>query len=947
MKKLRILGIALFVFGFVACSSISAPASKGISGKTLLVQDPLVTEGKLKNGMTWLVMKNAEPANRIYLRLAVKAGAILEDDDQKGVAHFVEHMAFNGTEHFAKNELVDYFESIGMSFGPEINAYTGFDETVYMLEIPADDPDILEKSLLVLKDWASALSFDQEELDKERGVVLEEWRLGRGAGGRVQDKQIPFLFNGSRYASRLPIGDPEIIKTVTRKRVTDFYKKWYRPEMMSIILVGDADPLVMKEAIQVSLGAIPASKSPQKRPEYAISPQKNPALLVIRDPEIAYTTIQVMEQQGASATKTVDGLRKEIVSELAFSIFNNRLSEKTLVADPLILGAQAGLERIAKPTKFSFLGMVPSNSNFIPAFRQLIKELIRIEKFGVTEAELQRGKQSVLDSIKQTWLDKDKINSGARAGEMVQAVLYGDTMISIQNRYDLYTAIVPQITQADILKTVDSWYTGRGKLLLVTAPDTAADIPADPVLMSEWLRWEPAAPVTAYTENNLDRPLYETPASGSAGTAGPAGSVVKTESVSKNGIQQWILSNGARVIVYPTKFKENEILFSAFSKGGSSLVSDEDFPSAAVASSFAQMSGLNGFSATDLQKKLAGKTVSGGTWIDESFEGLYGSASVTELETLFQLINLEFTKPYFTSDAYEALMAQLTTVARSRKNEPEEVFSDLKTSLLYGSNVRRSNLTEALVAGVKQDAAEKTYLERFSDAGDFTFVFVGSFDEAKLKAFAETYLAALPSTGKKEEARSLGIAFPSGITAENLNMGLDPKSRVFFAFGGKPVIGQWEHELFQSMTSLLDIRLREIIREDMSGSYGVRVRGSLTGYPEPSYEITVEFGCEPGREESLSAAVLEQIRWLENAPVPETYLTKLRENFRRSQEEGLKNNQFWMGNIVTLLMQGRPLDEIDSSRAVVPLITGVKMQEMVKKYLNTENFVKAYLMPKK
>lgn len=941
MKKLLLLCTIALSLLLVACTSVSTPQPSTVEAGAL-TGDSAVTRGVLDNGMGYLILKNGEPANRLFLRLAVKVGSILEDDDQKGIAHLVEHMAFNGTKNFAKNELIDYFESIGMSFGPEINAYTGFDETVYMLEIPADDPAILQKSLLVMQDWASALTFDQTELDKERGVVIEEWRLGRGANGRVQDGQIPFIFNGSRYGQRLPIGDPSTIKTITRDRVLDFYTKWYRPDLMSIIIVGDADPAVLQDAVKKSLGTIPGSKNPPLRPEFPLVPQKDPSVLVIRDPEISYTTIQILEQYPVSQLNKAGDLRTKIVQNMAFSIFNQRLAEKTLLANPQMLAAQAGLQRIAKPTEFSFVGMVPSNGNFTQAFKQLLEELDRMETFGVTTAELAREKQSSLDSIEQVWLNRDKIASASRAGALVQEVLYGETMISLKDRYELYKTLVPQISLQEISRVIDGWYTGRGKLLFVTANEKATDIPSDSELLSLWQNWKSETPLTAYTENNLDRPLFDPSQQPQA-----AGKVTKEEMVSKTGIKQWTLSNGAKVLLYPSTFKANEILFSAYSKGGNSLVPDAEFPSALIATSFGQMSGLNGFTAVDLQKKLAGKTVSGGTWMDESWEGLYGSSSVADLETLFQIINLGFTKPHFSSDAYQALIAQLKTVAESRLNDPSEVFSDLKKKLLYASHPRKANLSQAMVEAMDQATAERAYRSRFADAGDFTFVFVGSFDEKQLKSLAETYLAVLPGKGSKEEARPLSLAFPVGITGDTLSRGIDQQSRVFLGFGGKPVIAPGDYELFDALASLLDIRLRETIREDLSGSYGVQVGAFLSGYPEPSFEINIEFGCEPGREESLAKAVIDQLLLLQSTEVPETYITKLRENVKRSHEEGLRNNQFWMGRIMTLSMQGRKLDEITATAEVMSSITAASLKAAANKYLNTTNYVKAILMPQK
>jgi zinc protease len=936
MKKIRFLyALAAAALLLAACASSPRAASSGGP----LPTDSNIHSGKLANGMSWFVAKNSEPGNRLFLRLAVKAGSSLEDNDQRGIAHLVEHMCFNGTEHFAKDSLVDYFESIGMKFGPEVNAYTSFDETVYELEIPADDPVILEKSLLVLHDWASSVSFDQDELDKERGVVIEEWRLGRGASGRVEDKEIPFLLNGSRYGERQPIGDPEIIKTVTRARVLDFYKKWYRPDLMSVVIVGDADPVMLSRRIETVMGSIPAAAKPAARPAWKVALQKEPSALVIRDPEIQYTTVQLMEQYPSDRLRTESDLRAKIARIIAYGAFNARLSEKIHAADPVLLAGRAGIRRLVAPTQFSYTGMVPVNGKFDAGLDQTLEELARFEKYGVTDAELERAKGDILDSVKQMWLDREKYHSANYIDGIMQSILYAEPPLSIQDEYDLYNKIVPTITAKEVGESIRKWYTGTGKLLLVTAPENAQDVPDGKTLLAQWQNWKPKTELAAYAEHGLERPLVsEIPV---------PGKIVKEEKIAASGIKQWTLSNGARVLVYPTAFKTNEILFSAWSKGGSSLSAEKDYPSAAVATSYARMSGLNGFSATDLQKKLSGKTVSAGPWIDESWEGLYGSSSAKDMETLLQLVNLDFTAPSFTDEGWKTLSGQLNTVAESRANNPDEMFADLSAKLLYGDSVRHSNLTPSLVARMDRAKAEAAYRARYADAGDFTFAFVGSVDEAKLKGFVETWLASLPSSGKKEEAADVAVPFPSGQRDGSINMGIEQKARVMIAFGGSQKIASGDLELFDMMCSVLEIKLRETIREDMSGSYGVQVQGSIVNYPAPHYEIRIEFGCDPARTDELSKAVLDQVKWMQGAPVDEKYVTKMRETYKRSQEEGLKNNEFWIREISSRSMTGRSLDGITATDAVLAQITGERFRDMARAYFSADNYVRATLLPKK
>ena len=941
MKKIRFLhalAAAALLFASCVSSPVQGAAGTGTSGGQLPA-DPGIRSGKLDNGMNWFVAKNSEPGNRLFLRLVVKAGSSLEDNDQRGIAHLVEHMCFNGTEHFAKDSLVDYFESIGMKFGPEVNAYTSFDETVYELEIPADDPVILEKSLLVLHDWASSVSFDQAELDKERGVVIEEWRLGRGASGRVEDKEVPFLLNGSRYGERQPIGDPEIVKTVSRQRVLDFYKKWYRPDLMSVVIVGDADPVMLSRRIETVMGAIPAAAKEEARPAWNVTPQKDPSALVIRDPEIQYTTVQLMEQYPSEKVSTVAALRAELVRNISYGVFNARLAEKIHEADPVLLAGRVGIRRLVDPTYFNYTGMVPVTGKFDAALDQTLEELARFEKYGVTDAELDRAKVDILDSVKQMWLDREKRHSANYIDGIVQSILYGETALSIQDEYDLYNKIIPTITAKEVGTAIGKWYSGSGKLLLVTAPSNASDVPEEKALLAEWQNWKPKTELAAYAEHGLDRPLF-------AGAPVP-GKIVKEEKIAASGIRQWMLSNGVRVIVQPTAFKANEVLFTAWSKGGSSLSDEKNYPSAAVATSYARMSGLNGFSATDLQKKLSGKTVSAGPWIDESWDGLYGSSSAQDLETLLQLVNLEFTAPSFTDEGWKTLSGQLHTVSESRANDPDQMFDDLTVKLLYGDSVRRSNLTPALVARMDRAKSEAAYRARFADAGDFTFAFVGSIDEAKLRAFVETYLASLPSSGKVEEAADVSIPFPSGLHEDSLNMGIEQKARVMIAFGGTPKIAAGDLELFDMMCSVLEIKLRETIREDMSGSYGVQVQGTIVNYPAPHYEIRIEFGCDPARVDELSKAALEQVKWMQADPVDEKYVTKMRETFKRSQEERLKNNEFWLREIAARSMTGRSLDGITATDVVLAQITGERFRDMARAYFRTDNYVRATLLPKK
>ncbi|AEE15671.1 M16 family metallopeptidase [Treponema brennaborense] len=914
-----------------------------------LEQDAAVLSGTLENGMSYYVKRNAKPENRIMLRLAVNAGSNMEEDDQKGVAHLVEHMAFNGSEHFAENELINYFESIGMAFGPEVNAYTSFDETVYMIEVPADNPEMLAQGMTVLRDWACGLLFDPVELDKERGVVTEEWRLRRGLSGRLSDKQIPFLLKDSRYAERLPIGDMEVIKNVSRERVVDFYEKWYRPELMSVVLVGDIDPAVMEQAIVSAMASVPASQKKVQRPEYDVKAQKEEAVLVIRDPEQPYTLIQILEQMPALKIETEAQFRQNLVYQTAFAIFNARLAELTYSDNPLWFDAAAFSTEMTRSSAFNALALVPKEGLFTQALTALLDELDRITQFGITESELDRVKRESLSAAEQDWLNRNNVESANVAAALVNHALTGQPVVSADTDYELMKRFIPSITAAEVDGAIRDGFTNRGTLFIAAVPDAAQDVPSDEEILNIWLTHKSEEPLTPYGENDIDRPLTSLPAA--------VGSVIATETVPGTNIVRRTLSNGAHVLTLKTDFKTNEVLFSAVSRGGASVAAEADVPSALLATDYLAMSGLNGFSATDLQKKLAGKQVSVSPYIGSYTEGLSGSAAATDLETLMQLVRSYFTEPYFTDTGWNNLTTTANLIASSRSAQPQTVFQDKITEILYGGSLRKSALTPEFAARLNRETAERIYRERFADAADFTFIFVGDFNEDELVSLAETYIATLPAAPVRagenrtpEQAVFTEPEFPAGKPAATVRKGLEKQSSVFIAFGGRlpaadAETSRIETELFEMLRSLLDIRLRESIREDKSGTYGVSVNGSFYTYPERAYEMQISFGCEPGREQELADDVIAEIARLQTQLTDESYMTKLKETYRRTKETALKTNGYWISSVTQAVIEGTNPVAVSDTETIPTLVTPQTMRDLANTYLHTDNYVTVFLEP--
>lgn len=934
---LFLLTVTLIAAGLTVTSCASSKA-----GNQELTRDPAIVSGTLDNGMSYFIQRNTEPANRIMLRLVIRAGSNMEEDDQQGVAHLLEHLAFNGSENFAPNELIDYFETIGMNFGADVNAYTSFDETVYMLEVPADDPTMLDTGLLVLHDWACGLNLDQDQLDKERGVVVEEWRLGRGLNGRINDAQIPFLLKDSRYAQRLPIGKMDVIQNVSRQRVVDFYEKWYRPELMSVVVVGDMEPDRIETLIQEVMGDIPASDASLVPETYTVQPQTEPALLVLRDPEQTYQLVQIMEQVETQPVTTVAQLRESIVTRMASSILNLRFSELSQSADAPWLDAAIANQHITHTTAFHLLGLIPRNGEFQQGFTTMMEEFLRFKEFGVLQSEVDRTRKNLMTAMEQTWKNRDKINSSSIASDIVSSITTGDTVISIDEMYRLYQEILPTITLQEVNQVAAHWFKGLGTLLFAVVPQNAQDFPTDQELFAEWQNFTPAQPLEPYTEENLDGSLMEEPS--------PEGSVTAEGTLPGTDIKSYRLSNGAKLLLNKTDFKHNQVLFMAVSNGGLSLVSDKEYPSGTMATAYNDLSGLNGFTPPQLQKMLAGKNVSLYTYLGDYSEQLSGEASTNDLETLMQLIYLQFTAPDFTDAAWTNLMKSVNQQAQGHGSTPDDVFVDEINRVLYGNTIRKAPLTPEYVEKLDRKQAEQVFRQRFADAADFTFIFTGDFDPKTVLELAATYLATLPATNSQEQPIWREPDFPTGIKRSTVHKGLEEQSQVFIAFGGQlPAVdaatAYQDSELLSMLQNLLDIKLREVVREDKSGTYGVSVNASMTLVPQRQFSVEIWFGCQPGREQELTDTILEEIERLRTELVGDSYVTKLQESYRRSKETALKNNSYWARMVGSAALRGFPTTTIADTETIPSLVTPERLRQLAQTYLDPANYVVVFLEP--
>ena len=938
MNSKRLLKNVLVVFLALICFS---------SCEHRLKSNPAIKNGTLENGMTYYVLRNAEPENRIMLRLVVRAGSNMEEEDQRGVAHLVEHMAFNGSEHFEENALVSYFESIGMNFGPEVNAYTSFDETVYMLEVPADDPEMLKTGMLVLRDWACAISFDQVQLDKERGVVTEEWRLGRGLNGRITDTMVPLLLKDSRYAERLPIGSMDVVQNVSRERVVDFYKTWYRPELMSVVLVGDADEKVLEKAIKDAMSDIPASEKRIERPEYSIPSHSQKSIEILRDKEQPYPLVEILEPLVLDKCLTESDFRYQMIIDFSQDILNQRLSDITATASSPWLDAACFTDSFAQNVSFKALAFVPKQDMFDASLKLLLDEYDRLCVHGITSEELELEKQTVLSSIKQTYENRFHVSSASHASQIVDQILTGEPDLSYEDFYRLTTKSAKSIRLEEVNNAVKELLSDRGTLLLALAPEDSTDVPSKEVLYETWRNYQSPVALEAKEESKLDGQIYERPKTKTS---------VKTKTrLSDLGATEYVLENNVRIIFKKTKFVDNSFVFYAGSQGGLSLVDDADIPSAKVASEYVSSSGANGISSTDFGKILSGYNVSLSFDIDDYDEYFYGWAASSDAEKLLQSLSAYFVKPDFTDDGWERVYSAYKTSADTRGADPSDAFADELISLVYGDSVRHLPVNASFLAQMNRSRAEELYRQRFNNAADFTYIFVGDFNENKLLSLCRYYLGNLPTSEQKEEPVWKEVPFPKGIKSSVVNRGIEPQSTVYIAFGtdlaATGAKEAWlDSELIDALASLLEIKLRESLREDKGGTYGVGVDtwiSSMQTLTSPRQAcVHISFGCEPGREQELIDGALSVIEQLQIQGVDEETLVKLRENYRRNKEVSLKDNYWWLGQIASAgISNQRDVAFITDCDTVPETISSECMRSLVMKYCPLNNYITATLEP--
>jgi len=901
-----------------------------------LPMDPDVTVGELENGLRYYIRQNSQPENRAELRLVVNVGSVLEEDTQLGLAHLVEHMAFNGTENFEKQELVDYLESIGMAFGPSINAYTSFDETVYMLQVPTEDPGPVATGFQILEDWAHQVSFEPEEIDKERGVVIEEWRLGRGAGARIQDQQFPIMFTDSRYAERLPIGKVEVLQNFPHEELTRFYNTWYRADLMAVVAVGDFDPAEIEQLIQTHFNRMPVPETPLERPYFDVPDHTETYYAIASDPEATGSQVGVLALQDPREVTTVGDYRQALVDVLVSSMMNNRLQELTQQADPPFVAAFSGQgEFVRAKSAFQILALVQEDGH-ARGLEALFVEAERAARHGFTDGELERQKLDLVRGLELTFNDRENQESLQFASEYINHFLQGNAIPGIEFEYMAAQALMQTIDLDLVNEAARANLDQANRVVLANAIDKPGLTTPSQTDFEQVFAGVTSMEIEPYVDTTLDEPLVPEPPE--------PGSILSESMIDELNMTVWTLSNGVTVWLKPTDFKEDEIAMQATSPGGWSNSSLEDHQSAVIAAGLVQQGGVGAFSTIDLQKALAGKAVQVSPSIGQNTEGMSGSASPEDLETMLQLVWLYFTSPRQDETAFQAFMAQGRAVLENLGSNPMAAFADTFSVTMAQGHPRSRPLSVAVLDEIDLKTGVDFYRERFADASDFTFVFVGAIDLDIMRPLAEQYLGSLPRIERVDSHVDLDIDPPDAHIQKTVRAGVEPQSQTIMAFSGPFDYTAQNRVGMRVMAQALELRLRERMREDLGGTYGVGVTGGYEQIPEERYTVTVAFGSDPLRAEELRSVVFEELRNLQVEGPSQEDVDKVAEGERRTRETNVRLNPYWAVQLIGARASGQdPRFLLDTT--TIDAVTIESIQEDARRYLNEDRVVIVTLLP--
>ncbi len=930
----------LFTLLFLFLSS-SIFAQKNLND-TLPV-DPHVKIGKLRNGLTYYIRQNEKPDQKVELRLVVNAGSILENDNQQGLAHLSEHMAFNGTKNFKKNDIISFLQNIGVGFGNDLNAYTGFDETVYILPIPTDKPSNIDKGFQILEDWAHNVTDNDSDIDGERPIVLEESRLGKGAQDRINRKIFPVQFAGSLYANRLPIGIDSIVKNAPYSALRSFYKDWYRPNLMAVIVVGDIDPAKAESLIKKYFdnNKNPENERPRIHPD--VPPYKKSVAEVITDKEATSYMYRVYySPYKINPSVTLGDYKKDLVKNIFSDLLNQRLRELTQKENPPFVYAACGFNSEARGYE-SFVGYIGTgNSDSLTGLKAFEEELARVKKYGFTEDELKRSKADMLNYIERAYNEKNKTESVNYAEEYIRNFLTKEPIPGIANELKYYKELLPQITVKDVNSISDKLSENPNRFIALSGPETkdSSSLPTDTQILA----------VSEEVQKMDIKPYEEKAIQSSLLTEIPkAGKIVDTKNNSVLGTTNYTLSNGVTVTFKHTDFKNDQLLMSAVRPGGKNNYGLNDKYNAEYMISVISNMGVGNFSPVDLKKALSGKTVSVRPAFSQVTTGFSGSSSVKDAESMMQLVYLYATAPRVDTSLFRSFIQKNKAQLAFLSANPQAVFIDTLFKEMYNNNplapiaVPKAEYFDAL----NLERIMQMYKENFGNENQMHFTFTGSISADSLKPLLEKYIASLPSTKKTFNYVDNKVRIADGKIDVNVYKGKEPKAMIFQVYSGDIPYSEELNLKAEAISEILNIRINEELREKLKAIYGGGTQVQFEKIPYPHYTFFLTLPTGPEKVDTLLMAANAEIQdIIKNGPSKEN-LDKVKKQWEEQHKVNIKENSVWLSELQDFYFPGDNPEYFINYDKYVNALTPKDIQEAAKLLLTTKNVVTGILRPEK
>ena len=906
---------------------------------TTIPLDPEVKHGKLSNGMTYYIMKNQEPKQRASVYFVQNVGAILEEDSQNGLAHFLEHMAFNGLKHYPGKSMLKYLEANGVKFGRDINAYTAQDETVYNLSnIPTTREGLLDSALLVLHDWSGGLLLEGEEIEAERGVIREEWRTRRNSGFRLMKQTMPYMYNHSQYAKRDVIGSLDIINNFDHQELRDYYDKWYRPDLQAVVVVGDVDVEKVEVKVKELFSKIPAKENPAERIYYPIPDAEELAFVVAKDKEAQGVGINWIFRNDPVLEHNEAYVREDMAQSMFSMMMSNRLSELTRKSDCPALALSVGHFNLGRTKDASYLSINPKENQEKEAFALMVTELERARRFGFNESELERAKTQLLRSYETYYADRDKITNDTWARQLGDHFLKASPLPSIESELEFAKETIPTITLKEIQALFSDFQNVQNSVITISGPDKEEIIyPIKDELMAE-VETVLLTNLEPYQDDADESPLVAQELTEKA--------VLEQKPVAGTDAIMYKLENGAKVVILPTELSKDEILFSALSFGGMSLLEKDELATGNLVTNIATMSGAGAFDAMQLKKKLSGKIANVSASLSDDSEGFKGSASPKDFETMLQLLYLKFQEPRFEKDSYETLVGSLKNRLVYIKTDNNKAFGDTINVLTSNYSPRTLLFSEDFVNQLDYDKAVAIYKDRFQDADDFTFIFVGNIDMERDMPLIKKYIGNLSSSSRTETWVNHHVKPAKGASQRVIERQMEvPKSTVYYSLYNDVDYNLKNRTYVRVIADLLSKRYLETIREKEGGSYGVSVRPSISKRPYEHASIAMNFDTDPEKRARLTEIMKQEIDNLaKNGPIVND-LNEIKKNYLKSREEAEDQNAFWLSVLEGSLSNNEPIASTAEYNKMINDISAKSVKKYAKMLFKNYDSVEVVMNP--